>query len=107
MSGLLGDLTDEQLSGMTFEELNRLRDEAGPEMQKRIAPYEHQQFVRQLLREKPWLSPAMLVGTLGYQPAKAVGFVGARTPPSFDQLRRGLMGWAQGTKEGVSGLLGL
>ena len=105
MSGLL---TDEQLAKMSFGELLRLRDEnQDPEFQKRIAPYEHQQFVRELLREKPWLSPAMLVGTLGYQPAKAVGFVGARTPPSAAQFGRGLLGWAQGTKEGIGGLLGL
>ena len=101
-----GLLTDEQLAKMSFGELLRLRDEnQDPEFQKRIAPYEHQQFVRELLREKPYMAPAMLVGLLGYQPAKAVGFVGARTPPSLEQFKRGAIGFGQGLGEGL-GLLG-
>ena len=103
MSGLLGDLTDEQLAKMPFDRLMMMRESATPEEQKRLAPYEHRAFMRTILQEKPHMAAPMLVGLLGYQPAKALGAIGARTPPSWDQFKQGAIGYA----EGVGGLLGL
>lgn len=102
-NGLLGDLTDEQLKRLPFSRLLMMRDEAGPEDQVRIAPYEHRAFMREILQEKPHLAPAMLVGLLGYQPAKALGAIGARTPPSWEQFKHGSLGYM----EGIGGLLGI
>jgi len=97
MSGLLGNLTDEDLAKMPFDRLMMMRESATPEEQVRIAPWEHRAFMRTILREKPYMAAPMLIGLLGYQPAKALGLIGARTGPSLEQFKQGGIGFLEGT----------
>jgi hypothetical protein len=94
------DLTDEQLAGMDFGNLNMLRKmfPDHKEWQIRLAPFEHQAFARDYVSKNP------VSGTLGlgvaipaYQGAKALGFDrNSATPPSMNQALSGYKGIGQG-----------
>ena len=71
--------------------------------QRQIAPYEHQAFAREWIRDRGWAGvPSMAVAIPGYTLAKLLGVQQARTPPSLAQLTHGYRGMGQG----IAALLG-
>ena len=66
--GMLGDDGDRMLFArykpgeMTFSEVRNARHDAGPdavEWQRRLALEDRRAFARELIRDKPWLAPAL------------------------------------------------
>lgn len=86
---------------MSWAELLEKRRQAPPEDQERLAPYEHRAYARETVAEKPWMAPAFLMLTPGYQAYKALMGGGARTKPSMEQLRQGLLGTYEGVQTGL------
>jgi hypothetical protein len=65
--------------------------------QAEIAPYEHQAFAREWVKEDPVTATASLLGAIpAYSAAKAVGVVKSRTPASFDEIASAYKGIGQG-----------
>jgi len=65
--------------------------------QAQIAPYEHQAFAREWTEANPTVAvPSLAVAIPGYYGAKLLGLIGARTRPSFDEVRGGYRGIGQG-----------
>lgn len=111
-------LTDSDLERLDHASISRLRhyNEDNAEVDKRLAPFEHQAFAREWTRELPYIAaPSLAVATPLYSAAKALGVdVGIRdvakflglldddgkqrdaTPPSLEQIKRGYKGIAQG-----------
>ena len=85
---------------MTHEQLAVLRERAAadPEMQRLLAPFEHQAFAREWTRESPWLAGMSLPAAIpAYQLAKLLGLGGEEaTPASWEQLLRGYRGLGEG-----------
>ena len=98
MSGLLNPKFLESLS---HADLLMMRQNATPEMQKLLAPYEHRAYAREVVADSP--GKALSLGLLipGYQMAKLVGAHSARTPASWEQLIQGYRGIGEGL--GLSG----
>jgi hypothetical protein len=91
-------------SGMSFEELRRLRASLpDPMAQRFLAPYEHRAFAREYMRENPFKGLGLLAGIPGYQLAKGMGLMGSRTGFS-DPLRQMGQGYL-GVGEGLGALL--
>jgi len=94
-SGLLGKLS--------HADLLRMRErESDPEVQKRLAPYEHQAYARELVRRNKMNAVGLLGAIPGYQLAKLLGVLPVdekSTPASFAQLYGGLKGLGQGLFE--------
>jgi hypothetical protein len=84
---------------MSWSELIQLRNSTtDPELQKQIAPYEHRAYAREDVEanpEKALLYPLLIPG---YQAAKEVGIVGARTEPSVEQMQQGFIGVYEGLR---------
>jgi hypothetical protein len=97
-------IPDEQLGAMSHSDLmawRQLMEKSGDKKANvRLAPFEHQAFAREYVKENP------VSGTLGlsasiplYQLVKSAGFMqngGNATPPSIDQLLAGFRGIGQG-----------
>lgn len=87
-----------EMSSMSWDELIDLRSrfDGNPEAQKKIAPYEHRAFAREAVAKNPINALGYAFMIPGYQAAKAVGLLGARTKPSFEQLKQGYLGVGEG-----------
>jgi hypothetical protein len=95
-------LTDEELSQMDHMNLMSLRKlhEKDRNLNTRLAPFEHQAFAREYVKQNP------VSGTLGltaaiplYALAKSAGFMsngGTATAPSISQVSAGFRGIGQG-----------
>jgi hypothetical protein len=85
---------------MPWAELERLRLQGGDQVV--LAPYEHRAYAREVVGANPLMALPMAAMVPAYQAYKALGFEGGGptdTPPSWDQLRAGLLG----IKEGLLG----
>lgn len=88
-----------ELDKMSHSDLVKLRDSLpdNDPRQKTLAPYEHQAFAREWVKENPALATASLAAAIpAYTAGKAVGAVGSRTPASTDEIAAGFRGVAQG-----------
>jgi hypothetical protein len=94
-----GVLDPNQLAGMSWEDLFRLRDQNPTD--QTLAPYEHRAFARERVRENPFMAPAYGVLVPGYQAYKAMMGNQSGTPASWDQLKHGFLGIGEGLKSGV------
>lgn len=88
-----------QLGKMDHALLYNARKYVPAEQQNMISPYEHRAFAREATAERPWMGIPIAVGTLAYQPYKAV--MGARSKPSMDQVMQGLKGVGEGWVEAL------
>lgn len=110
IGGLLSDLpTDEALSSMPwFDVYNlRIKHKGNPEMQAKIAPFEHQAYAREQVSENPFSAPVWAMMPAGYQIYKALGGGGQddmTTKPSLDQALAGMRGVRQGFGTGIRNL---
>ena len=95
-------LTDAQLEALTHAQLSNLRDKysSDSKIDQRLAPFEHQAFAREYTKENPVTGSIGLAAAIPlYQLAKGAGFMqngGTATPASFDQVKQGYRGIAQG-----------
>lgn len=96
MSGLLGDLANR-----SHADLYSLRDRLSADDQRRVAPYEHRAFTREVVADSPLMALSLIAGVPLYQLAKLTGVAKARTPPSIEQARQAYIGIGEGL-----GLLG-
>ena len=94
--------TDEDLLGMSFLDLVKLREEnKSKEAQNRLAPFEHRAFVKYATEEDGPGMGALLAGSaLPYYLAKRLSGnnFGARSDPSLEQVGRGFEGFGEGLK---------
>ncbi len=67
--------------------------------QAAVAPYEHRAWAREQVASNPLLAPVYAALVPGYQLAKLVRSIGARTEPSMDQLTQGMTGIAEGVQQ--------
>lgn len=69
--------------------------------QAMIAPYEHQAFAREATAENPLMGLPIALATPLYAGAKSLGLMtdNTTTPPSWNQVGRGLLGVGQGLKD--------
>ena len=67
-----------------------------------VAPYEHRAWAREQVAANPLLAPVYAAMVPGYQLAKLVRLMGARTAPSTDQLTHGMIGIAEGVQQWVN-----
>lgn len=88
---------DDELARMPWSDLYQLRlRNPSPDLQARIAPFEHRAYARETVANDPLQAPVMAMAVPGYQLLKT--FVGkSRTRPSMSQVTQGL----QGVKEGL------
>lgn len=86
------------MTSMSWDELLAMRSalNGNPEAQKAIAPYEHRAYAREAVQENPLNAVGYAFMIPGYQAAKAVGLLGARTRPSWEQLKQGYKGVGEG-----------
>ena len=90
---------EEELGKMSWSDLLDLRRKTtDPEIQEALAPFEHRAYAREDVESNP--EKAALYGMLipGYQAAKAVGAIGARTQPSLEQMQQGFVGVYEGLR---------
>jgi hypothetical protein len=97
-------VTEEELDAMSHSDLVRLRDRnPDSEIQKLLAPYEHQAFSREATKENPLMALPIALATPLYAGAKALGIApkgeGEQTPASWKQVGKGF----QGIGEGLAG----
>ena len=94
--------TDEDLLGMSFLDLVKLREESkSKEAQNRLAPFEHRAFVKYATEEDGPGMGALLAGSaLPYYLAKRLSPTnfGARSDPSMEQVGQGFAGFGEGVK---------
>ncbi len=67
-----------------------------------VAPYEHRAWAREQVAANPLLAPVYAAMAPGYQLAKLVRLMSARTAPSMDQLTQGMTGIAEGVQQWVN-----
>ena len=86
------------LSNEDFLTLRSLRKKAGNDqvLQDILAPYEHGAAAREAVAENPLMALPYAVGTLAYQPAKALGLIKGRSAPAVGQMIEGFRGIGQG-----------
>lgn len=70
--------------------------------QAAVAPYEHRAWAREQVAANPLLAPVYAALVPGYQLAKLVRSMGARTAPSMDQLTQGMTGIAEGVQQWIN-----
>ena len=107
-SGIKYDIPNEQqLSNMSSSDLMNLRTKfVGMPQDRIIAPYEHQAFARESVKENPLIALPMTLGIPLYQLGKATGLsdlsgytninTGETTPASMGQLLHGFKGIGEG-----------
>ena len=81
---------------------NQMRDRYGRSdyMQGVIAPLEHRDFVRELVRDNPLMALPMAVATPAYTAAKKLGLMPqARSAPSWDEIFAAYEGMFSGLKD--------
>ncbi len=93
------------VSPTSFQYLKSLRDaltglgyRPKSEIQKFVAPYEHEAFAREWVQDDWKAAPALAVATPAYAGLKAVGWKPNSTPPSLAQVGAGYKGLWQGLK---------
>lgn len=102
IGGLLSELPDDAtLNSMPWNEVYglRLKYKGNPELQAKIAPFEHQAYAREQVSENPFTAPIWMAMPAGYQIYKALGGGGQddmTTKPSLDQALAGMRGVRQG-----------
>jgi len=92
--------SDDQLGQMSWDELIELRKtiDKDHKIQQRLAPFEHRAWAREQVADNPLTAPAYALMVPGYQLAKAAGavFDSGQTPPTWDQMKQGLLGVGEG-----------
>jgi len=102
MGGLLAQLpSDEQMRNMSQYDLYQMRLAARgmPDMQSRLAPFEHMATAREQVAENPFRAPIWSIMPAAYQAFKATGLNerdDMTTPASLDQALAGMKGTGQG-----------
>ena len=97
MNTILDPMTHNALSQMSHAQLYNLRRNASPDMQRIIAPYEHQAFAREFAQESPFQAAVSLpIAIPAYTAAKAVGLIKSRSPASWDEITHAYQGLFQG-----------
>lgn len=105
--GLLSQLpSDEQMRNMSQYDLYQLRlaNRGIPEMQARLAPFEHMATAREQVAERPWTAPVWMAMPAVYQAYKAAGLDekdDMTTPASLDQAIAGMRGTSQGLMQAL------
>lgn len=95
----LPNLSDDDLSQIDHAKLYSARQYVPKDQQNRISPYEHRAFAREATAENPLMALPIAVGTVAYQPYKAL--MGSRSTPSLDQVTQGLKGVGEGIISGA------
>ena len=92
------------LAKADWETLVGLRRDIPPDdpRQAAVAPYEHRAWARERVAANPLLAPVYAALVPGYQLAKLVRSMGARTAPRMDQLTQGMTGIAEGVQQWVN-----
>jgi hypothetical protein len=67
-------------------------------LQPYLAPFEHRSFAREEVADNPLKAIPLLGMIPAYQGAKAVGLMGARTDPSWEQIKQGNLGILDGLR---------
>ena len=93
--GLTNYMPD-QLAAMPHALLYGARGYATPDQQQILGPAEHQAFAREATQENPLMAAPLALATPMYSLYKALTNTGARSPASWDEMKGGLMGVAQG-----------
>jgi hypothetical protein len=88
-SGLLGNLSHADLYTMRSKARTQAEQDA-------LAAEEHRAFARESVRENPLMALSLLPAVPLYQLYKATGLSGARSRPSLNQLKSGLLGIKDG-----------
>lgn len=88
----------EMLEKMGHTKLRRLRDTSPAALQPYLAPFEHRSFAREEVADNPLSAIPLSFMIPGYQGAKGLGLIGARTPPSIDQITQGYSGILDGLR---------
>ena len=107
MGGLLAQLpSDEQMRNMSQYDLYQMRLAARgmPEMQARLAPFEHMATAREQVAENPLRAPIWSIMPAAYQAFKATGLNekdDMTTPASLDQALAGMKGSGQGLMQAL------
>lgn len=86
-------------SHMSHAELLKLRNSLPSDdpRQQELAPFEHQAFAREWVKENPVEATASLMAAIpAYSAGKAVGAIKSRTPASLDELTAAYRGVGQG-----------
>lgn len=104
VASLLSTLTPEQLGKIDHQTLYAARYYVPKDQQNKISPYEHRAFAREVTQENPLMALPIAMGTLAWQPYKAL--MGARSAPALDQVGQGLLGVGEGLSGWGHGLLG-
>lgn len=99
-----GAITDDQLSKMPWDELNKLRAVYRQQQdQNRLAPYEHRAYAREMTQANPIAAPVYAMMPPAYQALKvATGGQGSRTTASWDELKQGMIGTGEGLLAGIN-----
>lgn len=107
MGGLLGQLpSDDALSKMSQYGLYQLRLKARgmPELQAKLAPFEHMATAREQVAESPFTAPVWSIMPAAYQAFKATGLNerdDMTTPASLDQAIAGMRGTGEGLMQAL------
>ena len=106
--GLLAQLpTDDKMGQMSQYDLYQLRLAARgmPDIQARLAPFEHMATAREQVAENPFRAPIWSIMPAAYQAFKATGLNerdDMTTPASLDQALAGVKGTGQGLMQALS-----
>lgn len=92
----LSQSSDDDLAQMSHADLYRARGYASPELQNRIAPFEHRAFAREVTRDNPLMALPVSLAIPAYSAYKALGLSNARSAPSMQEMKQGLLGIADG-----------
>lgn len=90
------DTSPTGLEQLPHATLYAMRDGQGKDAQNLLAPYEHRAFAREAIPEHPWLAPSVFAGAALYDIAKVLGYGDARSDPSFESFKQGLLGAREG-----------
>lgn len=92
------------LARMPHSGLMQLRDSVpnNSPLQAQLAPYEHRAFARELTQDNPFMAVPLAVATPAYQLGKLISpsNLGARTPPSLEELIQAYKGIGEGLFNG-------
>lgn len=97
----LSRLGKDQLAQLDHASLYNARQYVPKEQQNLISPYEHRAFAREATAENPWMALPIAMGTLAYQPYKAL-MGQSRSSPSLSQVGQGMIGVGEGEELDLS-----
>lgn len=90
-----------QLASSAHATLYARRQNATPEEQNKIAPYEHRAFAREAVADNPLMAVPLAVAIPAYQASKALGLEKSRSEASTEQVTQAYTGVGEGLSKAV------